>query len=90
MTLHELSRVMLPWRTWGGLLLIGVMMLAALLLCRDRASGPQLLATCVTGLSTIGLWLAGKSSVEHSANARAAATAKEPAASTLATGAVNQ
>lgn len=60
------------WRTFSGLLALGLMMLAALWLCRDRANGPQLLSSVVTGLGSLGLWLAGKASVEHVANAKAA------------------
>jgi lipopolysaccharide export LptBFGC system permease protein LptF len=59
------------WRTFAGLLVLGLMMLAALWLCRDRANGPALLSSTITGLGGLGLWLAGKSAVEH-------ATSKAP------------
>lgn len=72
------------WRTWSGLLILGVFMLIALWIARDRPNGFELVSSVVTGLGGLGLWLAGKSSIEHAANASAATKAKEPAASVLA------
>ncbi len=72
------------WRTAIGLLALGVFMLIALALTRDVPNGPALFSSAVTGLGGLGLWLAGKSGVEHVANAAAAGKAKEPAASILA------
>jgi hypothetical protein len=64
-----------PWRTWTGILIIGVLMVISLWVCRDKANGPQLLSSIITGLSTIGLWLSGTHAAEHIANAGASAKA---------------
>ncbi len=78
------------WRTWSGLLIIATMMDVALVIAANAKEGPSLLPSVIGGLTGVGLWLAGKSAVEHSANAKAASTAKEPAASILAGGAVKE
>jgi hypothetical protein len=53
------------WRTFSGLLVLGGMMLTAVWMVRDRANGPQLLSSVITGLGSLGLWLAGKAGIEH-------------------------
>lgn len=59
------------WRTFWGVLALGAMMVAALWLVpsESRAAVAQ---TVVMGLGGLGLWLAGKSALQHTAAAKLA------------------
>jgi len=78
MTLPLPKRELSQWRTWTGLLILAALMVLALFACRNSAQGPAILPPVIGGLSSLGLWLAGKSAVEHTANAKAAQTSGTP------------
>lgn len=58
------------WRTFLGTLALGLMILVAVYLC-PLESRSAVASTAIPALSSLGLWLAGKSAAEH-------ATAKPP------------
>lgn len=60
------------WRTFAGELALGLMMLAALALVPSAARA-GVAPMVITGLGGLGLWLAGKAAIQHSANAKAEA-----------------
>lgn len=57
-----------PYRTLGGLLGIGAMMLGALWMCRGQPQAEALLPSVISGLGMLGGFLAAKSAVEHATN----------------------
>lgn len=60
------------WRTWTGILVLGLMMLLALLIVRNSPMGSVQLPAVIGGLAGLGAALSFKSGWEHASNAKAA------------------